>query len=75
MYSLDRLEKQRQQEQQKKKNIPSPDEEVEEEMDMPGFVPLNRAKSAFDGDADKAFGGINTEKSVFAKTAVFPDAF
>lgn len=72
MRSVDRLEQQRRLRRQTK-NLPATEEELEEEMDLPRFAPLNRAKNAFDGAADKTFGGINTQPSVFAKTAVFPD--
>lgn len=70
MRSLDRLEQQKRMKRQKK-NIPPPDEETEEEMNFPKFVPLNRAKSAFDDDSGKTFGGINTAPSVFDRGAVF----
>lgn len=72
MRNVDRLEQQRQL-RQKKRELPSPDEETEEEIKMPRFVPLNKGKSAFDTGADKIFGGINTAPSVFSKTAVFRD--
>ena len=58
---------------QNKKRIrprPQEDEEMEEEMDRPKFVPLNRSKSIFDQDAGKNFGGINTAPSVFDRQAV-----
>ena len=70
MRSVDRLEQQKRIKRQKR-NIPPPDEETEEEMDFPQFVPLNKTKSAFDGDAGKTFGGINSAPSVFDKGAVF----
>ena len=68
MRSIDRLEQQRRLKQQKK-NLPTPDEETEEELDYPRFVPLNKAKSAFDNGSDRNFGGINTAPSVFEKQA------
>lgn len=70
MRSLERLEQQKRIKRQKK-NLPPPDEETEEELELPRFVPLNKAKSAFDGGADRIFGGINSAPSVFDKGAVF----
>lgn len=70
MRSLERLEQQKRIKRQKK-NLPPPDEETEEELDFPRFVPLNKAKSAFDGGSDKTFGGINSDPSVFDRGAVF----
>ena len=60
-------------EQNKKKNRPRPpeDEEVEEELERPRFVPLNVRKSAFDTDEGNRAGGINTAPSVFARQSVF----
>ena len=71
MRSLDRLEQQRRVKKQNKATQPPPEWEMEEELEFPRFLPLNRTKSAFDNGADQTFGGINTEKSVFDKTAVF----
>lgn len=68
MRSVDRLEQQRRMKQQKR-NLPPPDEETEEEMELPGFIPLNKAKSAFDNGSDRNFGGINTAPSVFDRQA------
>lgn len=73
MRNVDRLEQQRQL-RQKKREIPPPDEEMEKEMQRPGFVALNQRRSRFDTAANQTFGGINTESSVFTKTAVFPDS-
>lgn len=70
MRSLERLEQQKRIKRQKK-DLPPPDEETEEELELPRFVPLNKAKSAFDGGADRTFGGINSAPSVFDKGAVF----
>ena len=64
MRSLERLE-------QQKQNVPPPDEETEEELERPRFVPLNKAKDTFDDGAVKTFGGLNTAPSVFDRTAVF----
>lgn len=72
MRTVERLEKQRKLRQQKR-NLPQPDEEMEEELERPSFVPLNQKKSMFDSGADKTFGGINTAPSIFSKTAVFHD--
>ena len=69
MRSVDRLEQQRRMKQQKQ-NLPLPDEETEEEMEFPKFVPLNKNKSAFDNGPDKTFGGINTAPSVFDRQTV-----
>jgi len=68
MRSIDRLEQQRRIKQQKR-NLPPPDEEMEEEMEHPKFIPLNKAKSAFDDGPGKTFGGINTAPSVFDRQA------
>lgn len=70
MRSVDRLEQQRRIERQKKDRQP-PDEEIEEEMEFPRFVPLDVQKSLFDRDAEKTFGGLNTAPSVFDQSAVF----
>lgn len=70
MRSVDRLEQQKRLKRQKQ-SLPPPDEELEEELAWPGFIPLNRAKSVFDAGADRNFGGINTAPSVFEKTSVF----
>lgn len=70
MRSLERLEQQKRVKRQKR-NVPPPDEETEEELERPRFIPLNKAKNAFDDGADKTFGGINAAPSVFDKTAVF----
>ena len=70
MRSLDRLEQQKRLKRQKQ-NRPQPDEELEEELEQPKFIPLNKRKSAFDRGDDTTFGGINTARSVFDKQAVF----
>ena len=70
MRSVDRLEQQKRIKRQKK-NLPPPDEEMEEEMERPRFIPLNERKCVFDGGADKTFGGINSAPSVFDRKAVF----
>ena len=70
MRSVDRLEQQKRI-RQRKRNLPPPDEEMEEELERPRFVPLNAAKSAFDHDAAQTFGGINSAPSVFDRKAVF----
>lgn len=72
MRNVDRLEQHRQL-RQRKQELPLLDEETEEEMASPRFVPLDRRKSVFDSGMDKTFGGINTAPSVFTKTAVFSD--
>lgn len=70
MRALDRLEQQKRAKQQRGKQAPA-DEETEEELERPWFVPLNKTLSAFDEDADKTFGGINTAPSVFDRKSVF----
>lgn len=70
MRSVDRLEQQKRLKRQKQ-NLPPPDEETEEELDRPRFVPLDRTKSAFENGTDKTFGGINTAPSVFERGTVF----
>ena len=70
MRSVDRLEQQKRIKRQKK-NLPPPDEEMEEEMECPRFIPLNERKSVFDSGAGKTFGGINSAPSVFDRKAVF----
>jgi hypothetical protein len=73
MRSLEHLE-QKKKAKRMRNNVPPPDEEMEDELDFPRFVPLNRAKSAFDDGAGKTFGGINTAPSVFdAKAAIRTD--
>lgn len=73
MRSIERLEQQKRVKQQKKKNEPSPDWEMEEELEYPKFIPLNRNKTAFSGAEGGPFGGINSAPSVFHRTAVFPN--
>lgn len=68
MRSVERLEKQKQLKRQQL-NRPEPDMEMEEEMEFPQFVPMNKMRNAFD-DRDKHFGGINTAPSVFDQKAV-----
>lgn len=70
MRSLDRLEQQKRMKRQKR-NQPPPDEEMEEELERPRFLPLNQTKTAFDDSAENTFGGINTAPSVFDRKAVF----
>ncbi len=67
-------EKQMEQEEGKKRrkngsSYVEQDEETDEYMEWPSErASLNEAKSVFDKGT---FGGINTDKSVFEKTAVF----
>ena len=68
MRSLDRLEQQKRLRRQKE-NRPQPDEELEEEVELPRFIPLNQRKSTFDDSAGRSFGGINTARSVFDRQA------
>lgn len=70
MRSVDRLEQQKRLKRQRDR-LPPPDEETEEELDRPRFVPLNQAKSAFENGVGKAFGGINTAPSAFERGTVF----
>lgn len=64
---------QRMEEQRKKKQRqpPPPDDEMEEELERPAFVPLNKSKSVFDTAQGNRTGGINTAPSVFDRQAVF----
>ena len=43
--------------------------EMEEELEFPRFIPLNKAKSVFDQDDNRKFGGINTAPSLFDQQA------
>ena len=70
MRSIDRLEQQRRMKRQKN-NLPPPDEEMEEEMDRPRPLFLNKNRSAFDTGAGNGQGGINTAPSAFDRHAVF----
>lgn len=70
MRSIERLEHNRRIDAQKHRQ-PSPDEETEDELTLPVFVPLNTAASIYDRNAEKRFGGINTAPSVFDRDAVF----
>ena len=70
MRSVDRLEQQKRLKRQRQ-NVPPPDEETEEELARPRFVPLNKEKDVFDRGAVQTFGGLNTAPSVFDRTAVF----
>lgn len=70
MRSIERLEHNRRIDAQKHRQ-PSPDEETEDELTHPVFVPLNTAASIYDRNAEKRFGGINTAPSVFDRGAVF----
>ena len=70
MRSIDRLEQQRRVKKQKN-NLPPPDEEMEEEMERPTPIFLNRNKSAFDTGTGNNQGGINNAPSVFESQAVF----
>ena len=70
MRSLERLEQQKRLKRQRR-NVPPPDEEMEEELERPRFIPLNKAKNAFDDNAVRTFSGLNTAPSVFDRTAVF----
>lgn len=70
--NLDRMMEVKKQQKERIRRLPpeSPDE-VEIEMDLPRYQPINTAKSAFDENVEKRFGGINTAPSVFDRTAVF----
>ena len=70
MRSIDRLEQQRRMK-RRKQNMPPPDDEMEEEMDRPRPMFLNRNKSAFDTGTGNGRDGINTAPSVFDRQAVF----
>ena len=70
MRSIDRLEQQRRVKQQKSK-FPPPDEEMEEEVERPAHMFLNRNKSVFDTGTGNGQDGINNAPSVFDRQAVF----
>lgn len=70
MRSIDRLEQQRRMKRQKN-NLPPPDMELEEELESPHPLFLNRNKSVFDSGTGNGQGGINTAPSVFDRGAVF----
>ena len=70
MEALEQLErKKRLQQQKQRQNPPAPQEEMEEELEFPRFIPLNQAKSVFDQDDNRKFGGINTAPSLFDQQA------
>lgn len=46
-------------------------DQVEIPEEMPKLRPLDTAPGCFAGGLEKNFGGINTAKSVFDRTAVF----
>ena len=71
MRSVDRLEQQRRMKRQRKQNLPVAEEELEEEMERPHPMFLNRNKSVFDTGAGNGQDGINTAPSVFDRQAVF----
>ena len=48
---------------------PAPEEELEEELERPQFIPLNKVKSIFDDGPGRTFSGINTAPSVFERQA------
>lgn len=64
------LDKKKQQE-QRRRSMPEEPDEVEIEMELPRYEPINAAKSVFDEGLEKRFGGINTAPSVFDRSAVF----
>ncbi|WP_409966947.1 hypothetical protein RFF05_09910 [Bengtsoniella intestinalis] len=55
----------------KEQPTPPPEEEMEEELARPRFVPINRRKNAMEGDGANTFGGINKAPSVFEKGTLF----
>ena len=70
--NLDRMMDVKKKQQDRARRLPpeSPDE-VEVEMELPHYAPLNTSKSFFDEGLEKRFGGINTAPSVFDRSAVF----
>ena len=68
MRALDQLEREKKR-RQARQRPPEAGDEMEEELDLPRFVPLNRAKSLFDSGPQHTFGGINTALSVFDRQA------
>ncbi len=71
MRSIDRLEQNRRMKKLKARSAPPPDEEMEDEMELRPFAPINTAASIFDRDNEKRFGGINTAPSIFDRKAIF----
>ncbi len=71
MRSIDRLEQNRRMNGQKARSSRPPDEEMEDEMELRSFTPINTAASIFDLGHEKRFGGINTAQSIFDRKAVF----
>ena len=65
MRTLEQLERDK----KRSRPLPNPEEEMEEELERPQFVPLNQTKSIFDDGPGRTFSGINTAPSVFARQA------
>ncbi len=64
MRTLEQLEQNKKAKRQQRR-LPAPQEEMEEELDRPKFIPLNKTKSLFDSGSERTFSGINTAPSVF----------
>ena len=70
--SIDTMIRDKKQQQERRRRLtPEEPDEVEIELELPRYEPLNAAKSVFDEGLEKRFGGINTAPSVFGRTAVF----
>ena len=70
--SIDTMIRDKKQQQERRRRLtPEEPDEVEIELELPRYEPLNAAKSVFDEGREKRFGGINTAPSVFDRTAVF----
>lgn len=70
--SIDTMIRDKKQQQERRRRLtPEEPDEVEIELELPRYEPLNAAKSVFDEGLEKRFGGINTAPSVFDRTAVF----
>lgn len=69
---LDTMMEAKKKQQEKRRRLePEEPDEVEIEMELPRYEPINAAKSVFDDGLEKRFGGINTAPSVFDRSAVF----
>jgi len=71
MRSIERLEQNRRMRDLKARSAPTPPPDMEEEMELRPFAPINTDVSIFDRGIEKRFGGINTAPSIFDKKATF----
>ena len=62
--SIDTMIRDKKQQQERRRRLtPEEPDEVEIELELPRYEPLNAAKSVFDEGLEKRFGGINTAPS------------